>query len=119
MTIEDLGPVDEFHIGGRLATESFLAQLNFSEQKHVLDVGCGLGGASRFVASKYNNKVTGIDLAQEYIDTGNALSSWVNMDKQITLYQGSALYMPFEDEMFDGGYMMHVGMNIEDKKLNN
>ncbi len=23
--------------------------------------------------------------------------------------------MPFEDETFDGGYMLHVGMNIEDK----
>jgi len=115
VTIEDLGPVDEFHIGGRLATESFLAQLNFSEQKHVLDVSCGLGGTSRFVASKYSNQVSGIDLAQEYIDTGNVLSSWVKMDKQITLHQGSALSMPFVDEMFDGGYMMHVGMNIEDK----
>ena len=25
LTIEDLAPVDEFHIGGRQATESFLA----------------------------------------------------------------------------------------------
>jgi len=115
VTIEDLGPVDEFHIGGRLATESFLAQLDFSQQEHILDVGCGLGGASRFVANKYNNQVTGIDLAQEYIDTGNTLSSWVKLDKQITLHQGSALSMPFQDEEFDGGFMMHVGMNIEDK----
>ena len=23
--------------------------------------------------------------------------------------------MPFDDETFDGGYMLHVGMNIEDK----
>jgi len=36
VTIEDLAPVDEFHIGGRLATESFLEQLNFSEQDHVM-----------------------------------------------------------------------------------
>ena len=78
-------------------------------------MGCGLGGASRFVANKYSNQVSGIDLAQEYIDTGNALSFWAKMDKQITLHQGSALSMPFEDEMFDGGYIMHVGMNIEDK----
>ena len=25
--------------------------------------------------------------------------------------------MPFQDNMFDGGYMLHVGMNIEDKAL--
>ena len=29
VTIEDLAPVDEFHIGGRQATEHFLSQLNF------------------------------------------------------------------------------------------
>ncbi|MEN8207480.1 MAG: class I SAM-dependent methyltransferase [Pseudomonadota bacterium] len=115
VTIEDLAPVDEFHIGGRLATENFLDQLEFSEQHHILDVGCGLGGASRFVANKYKSHITGIDLTQEYIETGKALCSWVNLDKQITLQQGSALSMPFQDEAFDGGYMMHVGMNIEDK----
>ena len=115
VTIEDLAPVDEFHIGGRLATERFLGQLDLSSVDHVLDVGCGLGGAARFVADRYGNQVTGIDLAPEYIDTGTTLCSWVNLDERITLEQGSALSMPFAEETFDGGYMLHVGMNIEDK----
>jgi ubiquinone/menaquinone biosynthesis C-methylase UbiE len=115
LTIEDLAPVDEFHIGGRQATEHFLGQLNFSEQDHLLDVGCGLGGASRYVANKYHNHVTGIDITPEYIETGKILSLWVGLDKQVTLRLGSALSMPFEDEIFDGGFMMHVGMNIENK----
>jgi ubiquinone/menaquinone biosynthesis C-methylase UbiE len=115
VTLEDLAPVDEFHIGGRLATEHFLSQLNFSQQKHVLDVGCGLGGASRFVANKYNNLVTGIDLTSEYIDTGNVLCTWLKLNNLVSLHQGSALAMPFQDESFDGAFMMHVGMNIEDK----
>lgn len=115
VTVEDLGPVDEFHIGGRSATKSFLDQLNFSNQDHILDVGCGLGGATRFVANTYGSRVTGIDLSQEYTETGKALNNWVKLDKQITLQQGSALTMPFEDETFDGGFMLHIGMNIEDK----
>jgi len=115
LTVEDLAPVDEFHIGGRLATGHFIDQLHFSGHDHILDVGCGLGGASRFVADKYKSHVTGIDLTQEYIETGKALCSWVKLDSYITLQQGSALSMPFRDEVFDGGYMMHVGMNIEDK----
>ncbi len=115
ITIEDLAPVDEFHIGGRQATEHFLGQLNFSAQDHILDVGCGLGGASRYVAKKYNNHVTGIDLTEEYIETGNVLCAWVKLDKHISLHHGSALSMSFQDETFDGAYMMHVGMNIEDK----
>ena len=115
VSIDDLAPVDEFHIGGRLATDNLLDQLNFSESDHILDVGCGLGGASRYIASKYNNCVTGIDLTQEYIEVGKELSAWIGLDKQVSLYQGSALAMPFEDEAFDGAVMMHVGMNIDDK----
>jgi ubiquinone/menaquinone biosynthesis C-methylase UbiE len=117
VTIEDLAAVDEFHIGGRKATDNLIDQLNFSEQHHILDVGCGLGGATRYVANKYNNHVTGIDLTPEYIETGKVLCNWVKLDKCITLEQGSALSMPFQDNVFDGGYMLHVGMNIEDKVL--
>ena len=116
ITVDDLAPVDEFHIGGRRASEEFLDQLAFSAQMHVLDVGCGLGGAARFVASRYGSQVTGIDLTAEYIETGNALCKWVGLDQCISLHQGSALLMPFAEASFDGAYMLHVGMNIDDKE---
>lgn len=115
VTIEDLAPVDEFHIGGRRATAHFLGQLDFSAHDHLLDVGCGLGGAARYVADTYKSRVTGIDLTPEFIETGNALCNQVGLDQQITLQQGSALDLPFQNETFDGGYMLHVGMNIADK----
>ncbi len=115
VTIDDLAPVDEFHIGGRQATDHLLDQVNFSGDDHILDVGCGLGGACRYVANKYNNRVTGIDITQEYIDVGVALCAWVGLDKRVSLHQGSALAMPFEDGTFDGAIMLHVGMNIDDK----
>ncbi len=116
VTIDDLAAVDEFHIGGREATEHFLGQIKISKQDHMLDVGCGLGGTARYIATKYKNNVTGIDLTQEYIDTGNIISSWLNLNKQVTLQLGSALSMPFEEGTFDVGFMMHVAMNIEDKE---
>ena len=116
VTVDDLAPVDEFHIGGRRASEEFLDQLGFSAQMHVLDVGCGLGGAARFVASRYGSRVTGIDLTAEYVETGNALCKWVRLDPLISLQQGSALSMPFAEGNFEGAYMLHVGMNIEDKE---
>ncbi len=115
ITLEDLSPMDEFHIGGREATEQLIEQLNFTPQSHVLDIGCGLGGTARFVATRCRNHITGIDLTEEYIETGKTLCKWLNLDTQITLQQGSALSMPFPDNTFDGSYMLHVGMNIEDK----
>ncbi len=115
VTIDDLAAVDEFHVGGRAASEHFLDQLDLTAEKHVLDVGCGLGGAARFVASRYRSRVDGIDLTPEYVETGAVLCGWVGLQERIRLYQGSALSMPFADHTFDGAYMMHVGMNIEDK----
>lgn len=115
VTIEDLAPVDEFHIGGRRASEDFLDQLGLDDGDHLLDVGCGLGGTSRFVADRYKVRVTGVDLTAENIAAGRALCEWVGLADRITLHQGNALSLTFENGTFDGAYMMHVGMNIEDK----
>ncbi len=115
ITVDDLAPIDEFHIGGRQATEDFLGQLDLSPEQHVLDVGCGLGGAARFTASRYGCRVAGIDLTPEYVETATVLCGWVGLDSRISLHQGSALAMPFADRVFDRAYMLHVGMNIEDK----
>jgi SAM-dependent methyltransferase len=115
VTVDDLAPVDEFHIGGRQASEHFLDQLDLTPEKHILDVGCGLGGPARFAANRYRCQVDGIDLTPEYIETGRVLCGWVGLEKRISLHQGSALSMPFTDDTFDGAYMLHVGMNIEDK----
>jgi ubiquinone/menaquinone biosynthesis C-methylase UbiE len=115
INIDDLAPVDEYHIGGRQASEDFLSQLDLTPEKQVLDVGCGLGGAARFVASRYGCHVTGIDLTPEFIETGKVLCGWVGLDGRISLRQGSALAMPFADRVFDRAYMLHVAMNIDDK----
>jgi hypothetical protein len=42
VTVDDLAPVDEFHIGGRQASQDFLSQFDLPQGMHILDVGCGL-----------------------------------------------------------------------------
>ncbi len=115
VTVDDLAAVDEFHIGGRPATEAFIAQLTLSDTAHLLDIGCGLGGTARYVANTYGSAVTGIDVTADFIETGKALCQWVGLENRIELIQASALALPFEQETFDGAYMLHVGMNIKEK----
>ena len=55
VTVDELAPVDEFHIGGRQASEDFLGQLDLSPEKQVLDVG--LGGAARQRRSRPRRRV--------------------------------------------------------------
>jgi ubiquinone/menaquinone biosynthesis C-methylase UbiE len=113
--IDDLGPVDEFHIGGRVATESFLDQVGLGAGDHVLDVGCGLGGASRFAAQRYGSRVTGVDLTGEYIETGKVLCAWLGLAERVSLEQGDATATAYSEASFDKAFMLHVGMNIADK----
>jgi ubiquinone/menaquinone biosynthesis C-methylase UbiE len=115
LATSDLAPVDEFHTGGREATIEFAAQMDLAPGMHLLDIGCGIGGASRFVAETYGCRVTGIDLTEDFVRTADALARRVGLQARVSYRQGSALALPFPPATFDGAYMMHVGMNIEDK----
>lgn len=112
---DDLLPVDEFHIGGRKSTEHLVKRLNLSTESQIVDIGCGLGGAMRYLASQKINSVTGIDLTPEYISVAKELSKRVMPEAQLVFKLASALNMPFEDDSFDAAITMHVAMNIQNR----
>ncbi len=117
LTIEDLLPHDEFHIGGRRATEHFMALLGFKAGSNILDVGCGIGGAARYMASVFGARVTGVDLTPEFIEAARTLTQKTNIEQKPVFEVGSALSLPFEDAMFDGACTLHAAMNIKDKAI--
>jgi ubiquinone/menaquinone biosynthesis C-methylase UbiE len=116
VTAEDLAPVDEFHIGGRHATGELARQLAIRPEDRVLDLGCGLGGPARQIAAHYGCHVTGLDVTRDYVDVGNVLSRWLHLEERVSLHEGNALTLPFSDAWFDAAYIIHVGMNIGDKR---
>jgi ubiquinone/menaquinone biosynthesis C-methylase UbiE len=115
LTPDDLAPVDEFHTAGRQGTVEFASQIATTPGMHLLDIGCGIGGPSRYFAVERGCRVTGIDLTDDYVRTATSLARRVGLDSKVDYRQASALSLPFEAGTFDGAYMMHVGMNIEDK----
>jgi ubiquinone/menaquinone biosynthesis C-methylase UbiE len=115
LTVDDLAPVDEFHIGGRQATEELAAGLPLAPGLKLLDIGSGLGGAARFLAARHGCDVTGIDLTAEYVAVANTLAARVGLADRVRYVQGSALSLPFPGGSFDGATMLHVGMNVADK----
>ncbi len=117
ITAEDLAPLDEFHIGGKASTIDLMRALSPTSTQHVLDVGCGLGGAARFAVATYGCRVTGIDLTPDYVAAGRTISDWLGTGGRVQLHEANALAMPFPDATFDLAYMMHVGMNVRDKAL--
>ncbi len=117
VTLDDLQPVDEFHIRGDTATRELIELSGFTPDMHILDVGCGIGGSTRRLSHETDCRVTGIDLSDEYIDVAQRLTRLLNMHERVTFQAGSALELPFGDNFFDGVWSLQMNMNIEDKLL--
>ncbi|MGE5410913.1 MAG: class I SAM-dependent methyltransferase [Clostridiales bacterium] len=113
---EDLAPIEDFHIRGREATKELVEQLPIKELSKVIDIGCGIGGTSRYIASRHKCKVTAIDLSEEFIHTATELSRIVGLQDLIKFQRSDATALPFENNEFDIAITQHVQMNIEDKE---
>ena len=115
-TPEALAPYDHFHGRGLEATEDMAGLLQAAGTDHILDVGCGLGGPARHLAGRFGCRVSGIDLTAEFCDVARHLTALLGLEDRVSISQGDALAMPFDDAMFDGAYSMNVSMNIADKR---
>jgi len=91
---------------------------SISNKKNILDVGCGLGGSSRYFARKWGKdvKATGVTLSPVQVARGNRLGEEQGLDEQVNLQVADALNMPFEDGKFDFVYSMESGEHMPDKK---
>jgi MPBQ/MSBQ methyltransferase len=115
LSLDDLAPVDEFHLRGRPATAELADGLALASGTRVLDVGSGIGGPSRYVAATYDCRVTGVDLTEEYCRVAALLAERVGLGDRVAYRPGNALALPFPDASFTVAYTQHVAMNIEDK----
>jgi len=115
LTLDDLQPVDEFHIRGSVATKELIELSGFTSDMHILDVGCGVGGSTRRLSHETGCFATGIDLSDQYIETAERLTQLLNMQERVRFHAASALALPFDDDTFDGVWSIQMGMNVEDK----
>jgi len=115
-TIDDLAPFDQFHAGGKPATERLARLAELAPGTRVLDVGGGLGGPARTLARMFGCRVTVVDLTDSYVRAGELLTARTGLDDRVTFHVGDALELPFENGAFDVAWMQNSGMNVADKR---
>lgn len=115
LTLEELAPIDEFHIRGRVATQELARAAGLHSTQRVLDIGSGLGGTARYLAHEFGCRVMGIDLTEAYCQLASLLSAKVGLAGLVDFRQADATKLPFGDDEFDVVWTEHVAMNIPDK----
>ncbi|MFQ6064874.1 MAG: class I SAM-dependent methyltransferase [Candidatus Bathyarchaeia archaeon] len=72
--------------------------VNVGEGKNLLEIGCGYGTASRYIAKKYQLYVTAIDLDLELIRPARKNNADI---PNLGLLEADATRLPFQDNDFD------------------
>jgi ubiquinone/menaquinone biosynthesis C-methylase UbiE len=116
LTPEDLAPATEFHSRGREATRELARLAGLRAEMRVLDVGGGLGGPARTLASEFGCQVTVLDLTEEYCRVGATITARTGLGGRVAFRHGNALDMPFPNDAFDVVWTQHSSMNIADKE---
>ena len=101
LTPQQLATLDQFHTRGLAATTELAKLAGITAGMSVLDVGSGLGGPARFLATTYGCRVTGVDLSEPFVDAAHYLTERTGQSGQVSFETASALELPFGDGHFD------------------
>lgn len=116
VTPRDLATLDHFHGGGYPATLELAHMADLRAGQRVLDIGGGIGGPARTLASEFGCSVTVLDLTEEFCRTGQVLTAWTGLDDRVSFHHGDACALPFDDASFDVVWTEFSQMNIADKE---
>lgn len=116
ITLDHLGAVDQMHVRGHEATLELAQELGLGDGMSVLDLGAGIGGPARVFAARHGARVTALDLTPALCEANRALTALAGLSERVTVVEGDATRLPFDDGAFDRVATIHASMNIERKR---
>ncbi len=78
--------------------DKMLDFVELNGQKNLLEIGCGSGFITKYIANKYGGEVTGIDIDPRQIELAKEGSAYRG---NISYLEGDATNLPFKDNKFD------------------
>ncbi len=96
--------------------EELLTWAQVQHAQDILDVGCGIGGSSLYLAQKYNASAVGITLSPVQASRATERAQAAGLSTRTEFQVADALNMPFADASFDFVWSLESGEHMPDKQ---
>lgn len=83
---------------------------------NMVDVGCGIGGSSRYIAKRFGSSGKGITLSPVQAARANALTAEAGLADRVSFQVADALQQPFAAGEFDLAWSLESGEHMPDKE---
>jgi len=90
-----------FNIGGAASMDRLAELCHVDGDAVVLDVGCGTGGNSCYLAEKYRCRVVGVDIAEHMIRYAEKRVEALGLTDRVSFQVGDAYGLDFPEDSFD------------------
>ena len=103
-TIEDaieLSGIETLHPGGFALTRRTAELAGLQPGMRILDVSSGRGTQALFYAREFGVDVTGIDIAEEMVQTAIEKARKAGLEDRVRFRQGDSQNLPFDADTFD------------------
>lgn len=95
--------------------EEVLKWADVQQAQHIVDVGCGIGGSSLYLAQKFNANATGITLSPFQAARAKERAEAAGLSSKTEFLVANAQNMPFADGSFDLVWALESGEHMPDK----
>lgn len=104
------------HGGGLKATQELIEFCHIDKDKYVLDVGCGVGATTCYIAKKTGCRVVGIDIMERMVEVSKERARREGLEDRVESMVADAQKLPFDNNVFDVVVSESVTAFAKDKK---
>lgn len=103
------------HYGSLDATRQLLELCQVTRDQRVLEIGCGVGATSVYLAKSLGTRVIGSDLIEKMLPQAAARARRFQVEGLVDFIAADARQLPFPSDHFDGVILESVNVFFEDK----
>lgn len=98
---------ERLRVQAAFAEQSIYQDIDFSDCKELLEVGCGVGAQSEILLRRFPKlNLTGVDLSDNQLNAAKeSLSTLPQAKGRYTLHKMNAEKLNFESNIYDGGFI--------------